>query len=44
MNFDLNNIKRREPLADYPWQSKIDQLLEWLKDKILLFMHFVLML
>ena len=33
MNFDLNNIKRREPLADYPWQSEIDRLLEWLKDK-----------
>jgi hypothetical protein len=33
MPFDINNIVGRVPLADYPWRSEVDRLLEWLKDK-----------
>ncbi len=33
MSFVLENLQRRSPLADYPWQYEIDRLLHWLKNK-----------
>ncbi|NCN66023.1 MAG: hypothetical protein COW76_01620 [Shewanella sp. CG18_big_fil_WC_8_21_14_2_50_42_11] len=33
MKFEIENIKGREPLADYPWRSEVDRLLNWLVDK-----------
>lgn len=33
MKFEIENITGREPLADYPWRSEVDRLLNWLIDK-----------
>lgn len=33
MTFEIENITGREPLADYPWRSEVDRLLNWLIDK-----------
>lgn len=33
MGFDLNEIKGREPLVDYPWKDQVDRLLDWVKNK-----------
>lgn len=33
MTFEIENITGREPLADYPWISEVDRLLNWLIDK-----------
>lgn len=33
MTFDINSIAGRVPLADYPWRSEVDRLLEWLRGK-----------
>lgn len=33
MSFDVNKIKGRKPLLDYPWCSEVDRLLNWLLDK-----------
>ena len=30
---DINKIKGREPLIEYPWQSEVDRLLKWLIGK-----------
>lgn len=33
MTFNINDITGREPLADYPWRTEVDKLLDWLLDK-----------
>lgn len=33
MTIEIENITGREPLADYPWRSEVDRLLNWLIDK-----------
>ena len=33
MTFEINKIKGREPLIDYPWRTEVDRLLTWLVDK-----------
>ena len=33
MKFEIENITGREPLADYPWKSEVDRLLNWLVNK-----------
>jgi hypothetical protein len=33
MTIEIENITGREPLADYPWRSEVDRLLDWLIDK-----------
>ena len=33
MTFNIENIKGREPLVDYPWRSEVDRLLTWLIGK-----------
>jgi hypothetical protein len=33
MTFDIKSIAGRVPLADYPWHSEVDRLLEWLRGK-----------
>jgi len=33
MVFNVNSIKGREPLAEYPWRDELDRLLDWLLDK-----------
>ncbi len=33
MTFEVSNIAGKEALIDYPWQSKVDGLLNWLIDK-----------
>lgn len=29
MTIEIENITGREPLADYPWRSEVDRLLDW---------------
>jgi hypothetical protein len=33
MDFDINKLKGREPLEEYPWRWEIDRLLEWVAGK-----------
>lgn len=33
MAFEINKIKGREPLSEYPWSGEVDKLLNWLLDK-----------
>ncbi|SDX54312.1 hypothetical protein SAMN05421644_10638 [Allochromatium warmingii] len=33
MKFEIENITGRKPLADYPWRSEVDRLLNWLVNK-----------
>lgn len=33
MTFEVKSITGREPLADYPWRSEVDRLLNWLLGK-----------
>ncbi len=33
MTIEIENITGREPLADYPWRTEVDRLLNWLIDK-----------
>lgn len=33
MAFDIDSVNGREPLADYPWRTEVDRLLEWLEEK-----------
>ncbi|MDB9494864.1 hypothetical protein PN441_14590 [Spirulina major CS-329] len=33
MSFDIEKLKGREPLIDYPWRLEVDKLLLWLQNK-----------
>ena len=33
MSINLENIKGREPLIDFPWRSEVDRLLVWMRDQ-----------